>query len=85
MTWVDPAIGILGAVVIGIWAIGLLRDTGGTLVDAAVDDQLVARVKSCLESDADNRVTDLHVWSLGEEDLSVAVSVVTHHPRSPDH
>ena len=83
--WVDPAIGLLGATLITIWAIGLLKDTSRILLDASIDTELISRIKACLESDADNRVADLHVWNLGGDSISVAVSIVTHYPRSTDH
>jgi cation diffusion facilitator family transporter len=85
LQWMDPLIGLLGAAVITTWAVGLLRETSRTLVDAAVDPDTVSQIKACLESDSDNRVADLHVWSLGGDALSVAVSIVTHYPRPSAH
>ena len=83
--WVDPAIGLVGAALITVWAYGLLRDTSRILLDASIDTELITRIKDCIESDADNRVTDLHVWDLGGNSLSVAVSIVTHYPRPASH
>lgn len=85
LNWVDPAIGIVGAVVIAAWSAGLLRETGSTLLDAGVDEETVAQIKAAIEADSDNQVSDLHVWSLGGGSLSVAVSVVTHNPRPTAH
>ena len=38
--WMDPAMGIVGAILVGRWAYGLLRDSGHTLLDrqAPADD-----------------------------------------------
>ena len=55
------------------------------LLDAGVDPETVSQIKACLESDSDNRVSDLHVWSMGGEALSVAVCIVTHYPRPSEH
>jgi cation diffusion facilitator family transporter len=85
LNWMDPAIGIVGAVVIAVWAVGLLRETGRMLLDAGVDANTVAKIRATIESDSDNQVSDLHVWSLGGGALSVAVSVVTHNPRPAAH
>lgn len=85
LNWMDPTIGIVGSIVIAVWAVGLLRETGRTLLDAGVDQATVAKIKATLESDSDNQVSDLHVWSLGGGALSVAVSVVTHNPRPAAH
>jgi cation diffusion facilitator family transporter len=85
LRWMDPAVALLGAALITVWAIGLLRDTSRTLVDAGVSADTTARIRQALESDADNRVSDLHVWQVGSDALSVAANIVTHYPRPAEH
>ena len=85
LRWVDPAVGIVGALVIAVWAYGLLKETARTLLDAGVELATIDRIKERLEEDADNRVADLHVWSLGGSALSIAVTIVTHNPRPAAH
>jgi len=80
--WMDPIMGIVGAVIISRWSYGLLIDSGKVLLDRDVN---VEAIRSIVESDADNRVTDLHVWRVGSRHLSVILSIVTHYPKSPDH
>ncbi len=83
--WMDPIMGIVGALIISRWSYGLLLDSGKVLLDRDVNPEAVAEIKSLIESDSDNRVSDLHVWRVGTHHLSVIVSVVTHYPKSPDH
>jgi cation diffusion facilitator family transporter len=83
-TWMDPAMGIIGAGVISVWAAGLLRDTGALLLDASVDPVLSQRIRNSIEKESDDRVTDLHVWELAPGRRAVIVSVVSHAPKSPD-
>lgn len=85
LRWMDPAVALLGAALITVWAVGLLRDTSRTLVDAGVDADTTSRIRGNIESDADNHVSDLHVWHVGGDALSVAVSIVTHYPRPVEH
>jgi len=85
LRWMDPAVALLGAGLILRWAVGLLRETSGILLDAGVSGAVVAKIRTCIESDSDNMVSDLHVWRVGGEALSVAVSVVTHNPRPAEH
>lgn len=84
-TWMDPMMGVVGSLVIARWSYGLLRDTSGILLDAEVSSELRARVTETIESDADNRVVDLHLWRVGPRHLAALVSIVCHEPREPDH
>jgi cation diffusion facilitator family transporter len=81
--WMDPAMGIVGALVIANWAWGLARDTGGVLTDMTPDQGMAQRLRDTLEADGD-RVTDLHLWRLGPGHLGAIVSVVTEQLRGPD-
>lgn len=82
--WLDPIMGIVGALVILIWAKGLLRDTGKALLDREMDDPLVRRVQKRLEEVPDTHVTDLHLWRVGRAQYACILSIVTHQDRSPD-
>lgn len=83
--WMDAMMGIVGAVIIGYWARGLLRDTASILLDRGNEQRMVERIHSLIESDADNRIVDLHIWKIGSRQMATIVSIVTHHPRQPDH
>ncbi len=83
--WLDPAVGILGAAVIGWWAWGMLRDCGRMLLDYGAHDGIAERILARIEAESDNRVADLHVWQVGPRHLGVILSVVTHAPQPPEH
>jgi cation diffusion facilitator family transporter len=74
--WMDPLAGFIGALVIANWSIGLLRDTGGILLDRTPDLRMAEKIRVAIESEGD-RVTDLHLWRLGPGHLGAIVSVVT--------
>ncbi|MGN6749983.1 MAG: CDF family Co(II)/Ni(II) efflux transporter DmeF, partial [Xanthobacteraceae bacterium] len=63
-TWMDPAVGLVGAVVIAAWAYTLIRDTGAILLDMTPDRAMAERMRATIETDGD-RLTDLHLWRLG--------------------
>lgn len=83
--WLDPVMGLVGAAVIGRWAYGLLKDTGAMLLDGSADETTVAAIRQAIEEDADNRLTDLHVWHVGPATYSAGLALVTHSPQHPDH
>jgi cation diffusion facilitator family transporter len=80
--WLDPIMGIAGAILIARWCIGLLRDTSAVLLDRARPDELTA-LRSAVEEDGDSKVVDLHLWDLSAGRRAAIVSVVTHGERSP--
>ena len=83
--WMDPAMGIVGSLVIARWSYGLLRDTGGVLLDAEVSLERQQQIKEVIEFESDDRVSDLHVWRVGPKHLAVVVSIVSHDPKEPDY
>ncbi|KQR77907.1 CDF family Co(II)/Ni(II) efflux transporter DmeF [Rhizobium sp. Leaf341] len=63
--WLDPSIGIIGALVIARWSFGLLRDSGSVLLDyVPAGERLPDDIRHAIEG-GDVRITDLHVWQLG--------------------
>ncbi|CAN5501317.1 CDF family Co(II)/Ni(II) efflux transporter DmeF [soil metagenome] len=82
--WMDPLAGLVGAVVIANWSLGLLRDTGGILLDRTPDARMAEDVRAKIESDGD-RVTDLHLWRLGPGHLGAIISVITPNDRVSDY
>lgn len=75
--WMDPVMGIVGAVLISKWSVGLLRQTGDVLLDRQAPDPLLRRVEKQIESlPGQAEVVDLHVWSIGPSIYSAAITVV---------
>lgn len=83
--WADPIMGIVGAVLVARWSLGLLYTTSTVLLDREGPDDMRRIIKEKIEAEDDNRVADLHVWAVGPNIYSVIVSLVTHHPKPPEH
>ena len=83
--WLDPIMGIVGAVIILKWAIGLGKDTAAVLLDRMTEQDARQNIIRAIEHGSDDRIADLHVWRLNSNQLSAIVSVVTHDARTPDH
>ncbi len=82
--WMDPVMGIVGAVVIARWSVGLLRGAGAVLLDTVPDEDLAQTIRTRLESDG-ARVADLHLWRVGPGHMALIASIDTAHPRPPAH
>ena len=82
--WMDPLAGLIGALVIANWSYGLLRDTGGILLDRTADPRMADKVRQAIEADGD-ALTDLHLWRLGPGHLGAIASIMTARVRDPDY
>jgi cation diffusion facilitator family transporter len=82
-SWLDPVMGVVGALVIAQWSWRLIRTAGATLLDAVADQTLARSIRERIEVGED-RVTDLHLWRLGPGHAGLIVSVVSDAPQSPD-
>ncbi len=83
--WLDPVMGIVGAVIITRWSYGLVRQTGPILLDANIDADYRRAIQKSIEDDSDNRVSDLHVWRVGADHYAAIIALVTHAPKTADH
>ena len=80
-SWLDPLMGIVGAILVTVWAKGLIADTGKILLDREMDHPVVDEIREVIETGPDSgetRITDLHVWRVGKQVYSCAMTVVTH-------
>jgi len=79
--WLDPLMGIVGALVIARWSWGLIHQTGSVLLDyVPEDEELPQEIREAIEEDGD-RIADLHIWQVGPGHHAAIVSVVTEKPR----
>jgi cation diffusion facilitator family transporter len=83
-TFMDPVVGLIGAVVIAAWAYTLIRDAGAILLDMNPDRNMAERMRAMIEADGD-RLTDLHLWRLGPGHLGAILCVATHRQRGAEY
>lgn len=79
-SWLDPVMGGVGAVLVAVWAKGLIIETGKVLLDREMDHPVVDEIREAVETSdsGETRITDLHVWRVGKGAYSCALAVVTH-------
>jgi len=77
--WLDPVMGIVGAMLVANWARGLAVDSGKVLLDREMDHPVVGDIHRVVEGGAlgEARIADLHVWRVGRHAYACAITVVT--------
>ena len=84
--WLDPVMGLVGAVVVLVWAVGLLRESGGILLDAEMNAPIVHKIREIIAAvPIDAEVYDLHVWRVGKGKYACIVGVATDADVSPEY
>ena len=87
-SWLDPVMGIVGALVIAVWAKGLIVDTSKVLLDREMDHPVVEEIREVIGqrgADSETVIADLHVWRVGKAAYACAISVVTHDGQLSPH
>jgi cation diffusion facilitator family transporter len=85
MNWMDPVMGIVGALLVARWSLGLIRDTSTVLLDHQAPAAILEQVRGAIEGIDDNRITDLHIWSIGPGIYSATLTVLSGAPRPPEY
>jgi cation diffusion facilitator family transporter len=81
--WLDPGMGIVGAILVARWAWGLLRDTSRVLLDREMDHPVTAEIReaiAALDKTKATRISDLHLWRVGKARFACILTLVTHDP-----
>ena len=79
--WLDPATGIVGAVLVALWARNLIVQSGRVLLDREMDHPVVDEIRviiTQLPAAGQTQLTDLHVWRVGTGAYACALSLLTH-------
>jgi cation diffusion facilitator family transporter len=84
VTWLDPVMGFVGALVILSWSKTLIADSSRVLLDREMDNPVVPQIRKAIETDGDTEIADLHVWRVGRASHAAVVTVVAQNPLAPD-
>ena len=82
-SWLDPVMGIVGAVLVTLWAKNLIVETGKVLLDREMDAPVVEEIREVVAAASavgHTQLADLHVWRVGKQSYSCALSLVTDDP-----
>lgn len=82
--WMDPAMGIVGALIVLRWSFGLCRESSRVLLDRQADAEKVAALKAEIEMTPDDRIVDLHLWCIGPGLWAAELVVASTRPLPPE-
>lgn len=82
--WMDPSVGLLGALLVGRWSLSLLRSSSQTLLDRQAPQAVLDAIRTPIEALEATRVEDLHVWSIGPAIYAAEIVIVSRRPESPE-
>ncbi|MGP1831785.1 cation diffusion facilitator family transporter [Shewanella frigidimarina] len=74
--WLDPIMGIVGAVVITKWALGLMKQTSPILLDENIDEDYQLDIVNTID-DEQTKVTDIHIWRISADHYSASIAICT--------
>jgi len=83
--WLDPVMGIVGAIIITRWSYGLIKQTSPILLDGSIEEEYQLAIQEAIEKDSDNRITDIHIWKVGPNHYAAIISIVTHSPKATEY
>ena len=83
LDFLDPAMGIISSVLIFRWSIDLLRESSSILLDRSTDEELPREIRAIIEGDGDTKISDLHLWRVGQDRYACIISLVTNMPKKP--
>lgn len=84
-SWLDPVMGLVGALLVALWARGLLRDTGRVLLDAEMDAPVVEEIREVVaQLPVPASITDLHVWRVGKDQYACILGLAARAELSAD-
>lgn len=85
LNWLDPLMGIVGAVLISRWSFTLIKDSGLILLDFEKNSALSEKIRKEIEYDGMSRITDLHLWRVAENKYACIIAILTNERHAADY
>ena len=83
--WLDPLMGMVGAVLVAVWSVGLLKQSGRVLLDAEMNDPVVEEIREVVAAlPQPARITDLHLWRVGKSSYACILSLASSNELTPE-
>jgi cation diffusion facilitator family transporter len=81
--FLDPLMGVLGAILVARWSVGLMIATSRVLLDYQAPEKMQETIRESVEKNGDV-ATDLHAWVVAPGLHALILSIEGDAPKSPD-
>ena len=81
LNWLDPIMGVVGAIIITRWSYGLIKQTSPILLDASIEQTYKSAITEKIEEGSDSRIVDLHIWKVSAHHYAIIISIVSQQPK----
>jgi cation diffusion facilitator family transporter len=79
LVWMDPVMGVVGAIVILRWSYSLVKESSDILLDKSVKKSTLEKVSNAL-SNKNTVVNDIHVWAIATAHQAAILKVTSPQP-----
>lgn len=83
LLWMDPLMGIVGAIVILRWSYGLIKESSEVLLDKSIKQPTMDKISDAL-SKKNTVINDIHVWKIATAHQSAILKVTSSEPLRTD-
>ena len=83
LVWMDPLMGIVGAIVIFHWSFGLIKESSAVLLDKSVDAPTLEKISIAM-NEKNTVINDIHVWKIASSHQSAILSLSSNEPLSSE-
>ena len=84
LNWMDPLMGIVGALIIAKWSVGLLKQTSPILLDSSIPEDYRVRIQQIIENESNDLVSDIHIWEMSSNHYAAVISIVAQNHKPPN-
>lgn len=81
--WMDPIMGIVGAIIITRWSYVLIQQTSEVLLDRSNDQTLLNNVCEMINTIPHTNIIDIHLWTIAQSRHAIILSVTSVDPMTP--
>lgn len=82
LVWMDPIMGIVGALVITRWSLNLIKESSSVLLDKSINLETLLLISDDITAKSNTIIHDIHVWKVAASHQAAIISISSTSPLS---